>query len=125
MPEGRNHAGDPVPASSVEVDIDNSAENENDIDIDIDITVNDGDGDNGEEKKVDICHEGQTINVAESAADDHLREHPGDTLGKCPDAVETDPVTDTVETVDVSAEETTVAPAEPPPVESSSEPEVL
>lgn len=47
--------------------------------------VGDGDTGNGGEDKVTICHNGQTLEVAESAVPGHL-DH-GDTLGPCPETV--------------------------------------
>jgi hypothetical protein len=65
-----------------EVDVENESDIENEININV--TVNTGDNDENSEdpeEKVAICHEGNTIEVNESAVPAHLAH--GDTLGAC------------------------------------------
>lgn len=79
----------------------------------------DGDGDSGDSsngKKVEVCHEGNTIEVDESAVPEHL-EH-GDTLGRCPESI-IEPIADAVIEPEVGPEpvaqpiEPTIEPAQP------------
>ena len=59
--------------------------NDNDIDIDIDVSCTGDNGSSADEKKVTLCHNGETIEVSMSALEAHYGH--GDTLGPCPEPV--------------------------------------
>lgn len=95
-----------------EVDVENESDIENEININV--TVNTGDNDDidegsGEEpeEKVTICHNGDTIEVDESAVPAHLAH--GDTLGAC-EEVKPEPVVEPI--VEAVAPVVTVDPVE-------------
>lgn len=69
-----------------------------DIDIDIDISQTQrqqqtcescGSGPDGDGEKVQICHNGQTLELSPIGAINHLKNHPTDTIGPCP-SIESD-----------------------------------
>lgn len=63
----------------------NSIGSENNLSSKGDVRNSGYNGDNGNEEKVTICHNGNTIEVAESAVQAHL-DH-GDTLGPCEEII--------------------------------------
>lgn len=93
--------------NKVDNEIESEIENESDIEneINVNVTVNTGDDEENyedPEEKVTICHEGNTIEVNESAVPAHLAH--GDTLGACEESKpvsKPEPIVEPVEVVEV------------------------